>query len=96
VDEGELADVFSEAGDEPSEECDKVEDLLLSRQPEDLEDYTFAAIYIDKVFLDPKRKKRIRKAVIISVAVAAVLLGAGTGHRNGRIWNSIFPIWGLT
>ena len=75
VDEGELADVFSEAGDEPSEECDKVEDLLLSRQPEDLEDYTFAAIYIDKVFLDPKRKKRIRKAVIISVAVAAVLLG---------------------
>ena len=75
VDEGELADVFSEAGDEPSEECDKVEDLLLSRQPEDLEDYTFAAIYIDKVFLDPKRKKRIRKAAIISVAVAAVLLG---------------------
>lgn len=75
VDEGELADVFAEAGDEPSEECDKVEDLLLSRQPEDLEDYTFAAIYVDKVFLDPKRKKRIRKAVIISVVVAAVILG---------------------
>ena len=29
VDEGELADVFLEAGNEPMEECDKVEDLLL-------------------------------------------------------------------
>lgn len=75
VDEGELADVFAEAGNEPSEECDKVEDLLLSRQPEDLEDYTFAAIYIDKVFLDPKRKKRIRRVIIISVVAAAVILG---------------------
>lgn len=75
VDEGELADVFAEAGDEPAEECDKVEDLLLSRQPADLEDYTFAAIYVDKVYLDPKRKKQIRKAVIISVIAAAVILG---------------------
>ena len=75
VDEGELADVFAEAGNEPSEECDKVEDLLLSRQPEDLEDYTFAAIYIDKVFLDPKRKKRIKRIIIISVVAAAVILG---------------------
>lgn len=75
VDEGELEDVFAEAGDEPAEECDKVEDLLLSRQPEDLEDYTFAAIYVDKVFQDPKRKKRIRKAVLITVVVTAVILG---------------------
>ncbi len=61
VDEGELADVFAEAGDEPMEECDKVEDLLLSRQPKNLENYTFAAIYIDKIFTDPNRKKKIKK-----------------------------------
>lgn len=74
VDEGELGDVFAEAGDEPGEECDKVEDLLLSRQPENLDNYTFAAIYIDKVFIDPARKKRIKKIILISVIVAVVIL----------------------
>ena len=74
VDEGELADVFAEAGDEPMEECDKVEDLLLSRQPKDLENYTFAAIYIDKIFTDPNRKKKMKKIILISVIVVAVIL----------------------
>lgn len=74
VDEGELSDVFAEAGDNPAEECDKVEDLLLSRQPENLDNYTFAAIYIDKVFIDPNRKKRIKKIILISVVAAIVIL----------------------
>ncbi len=78
VDEGELADVFAEAGNEPAEECDKVEELLLSRQPADLNNYTFAAVYVDKVFTDPERKKRIKKAVtvVVIVLVAAVIIGA--------------------
>lgn len=74
VDEGELLDVFSEAGNEPARECDQVEDLLLSRQPENLDNYTFAAIYIDKIFTDPNRKKRIRKIIIVSVVIAALIL----------------------
>lgn len=74
VDEGELLDVFSEAGNEPARECDQVEDLLLSRQPENLDNYTFAAIYIDKIFTDPNRKKRIRKIIIVSVVIAVLIL----------------------
>lgn len=74
VDEGELADVFSEAGNEPAEECDKVEDMLLSRQPEDLENYTFAAIYVDKVFTNPERKKRIKKTVLITLLILLLTL----------------------
>ncbi len=74
VDEGELADVFAEAGDNPIEECDKVEDLLLSRQPDNLDNYTFAAIYIDKVFTDPNRKKRIKKIILICAVVLIVIL----------------------
>lgn len=77
VDEGEITDVFSECGNEPSEECDKVEDLLLSRQPENLDNYTFAAIYADKVFIDPNRKKRIKKIVTIAVVIAILLLIIG-------------------
>ncbi len=74
VDEGELLDVFSEAGNEPARECDKVEDLLLSRQPQNLDNYTFAAIYIDKIFTDPDRKKRIKKIILVSAVTAVLIL----------------------
>lgn len=77
VDEGEIGDVFEEAGDEPEEECNKVEDLLLSRQPENLDNYTFVAIYANKVFVDPNRKKNIKKIVMITLVIAAVILIAG-------------------
>lgn len=74
VDEGELDDVFGEAGNEPMEECDKIEDLLLSRQPEKLDNYTFAAIYIDKVFTDPKRRKKIKKIITITIIILILAL----------------------
>ncbi len=77
VDEGELADVFAEAGNDPVEECDKVEDLLLSRQPAELDNYTFAAIYIDKVFNDPNQRKRIKKIVTIAIIVLVVAIVIG-------------------
>ena len=78
IDEGELSDVFAETGNEPLEECDKVEDLLLSRQPENLDNYTFAAIYIDKVFVDPNRRKRIKKIIIITLVILILALVIGT------------------
>ncbi|MDR1548428.1 MAG: hypothetical protein LBT06_07575 [Hungatella sp.] len=73
LDSGELDDVFLEAKGEPQECLDNVEDLLLSRQPESLENYTFAAIFVDKVFLDPDRKSRNKKIIVIT-AVAIVLV----------------------
>lgn len=77
VDEGELSDVFADAGNDPAEECDQIEELLLSRQPIDLDNYTFAAIYIDKIYTDPNRKKRIRKIVIIVLVILILLLVIG-------------------
>ena len=77
VDEGELLDVFLEAGNDPAEECDKVEELLLSRQPKELENYTFAAIYVEKVFQDPNRKRKIKGIIRITVVVWILLLVVG-------------------
>lgn len=74
LDGGELNDVFSEAKGEPKELLDNVEDLLLSRQPENLDNYTFAAIFIDKVFLDPNKKNRTKKIIIITVVVIVIVL----------------------
>lgn len=73
VDEGELKDVFAEASEEPQPIVDAVEDMLLSRQPEGLEKYTFAAIFFNKVFVDPNRKRKIRKILMTAIPVLLVL-----------------------
>ena len=49
VDEAELDDVFAEADNEVQTTVDNIEDLLLSRQPENLDNYTLAVIFINKV-----------------------------------------------
>ena len=46
----------------------------MSKQPGDLENYTFASIFVNKVFLDPNRKRRIKKIVIVTVVVLVVVL----------------------
>lgn len=74
LDDGELDDVFSEAKDDPQKSLDQVEDLLLSRQPERLENYTFAAVFADKVFVDPNQKRRVKKIVTIGIAVVVAVL----------------------
>ena len=74
IDPGELDDVFSEAKDDPRESLDNVEELLLSRQPEFLDNYTFAAVFVNKVFVDPNRKRKIRKIVTISISTAVLVL----------------------
>lgn len=80
IDEGELGDVYAEASNEPQELVDNVEELLLSRQPENLGKYTFVTLFVNKVFTDPNRKRRIRRVittiaiVLVIVAVVAVVL----------------------
>lgn len=80
VDEGELKDVFGEASTEPQELVNNVEDLLLSRQPEHLGKYTFVALFINKIFKDPNKKRRIRRIlmtvipVFVMVTILSVIL----------------------
>lgn len=74
LDEGELDDVFSEAKEEPQESLNNIEDMLLSKQPKRLENYTFASIFVNKVFLDPNRKKRIKKMTAMAIAALTLLL----------------------
>ena len=73
VDEAELDDVFAEADDEAQGAIDSIEDLLLSRQPENLDNYTLAVIFVNKVYQNPERRKRIKKIIIISVVVVVII-----------------------
>ena len=76
VDDGILKDAFADASDEPQETVDAVEDLLLSAQPEDLGSYTFATIFFNKVYTDPNRKRKIKRAVMIAIPILLVLVVA--------------------
>lgn len=76
VDDGILKDAFADASDEPQETVDAVEDLLLSAQPKDLGSYTFAAIFFNKVYTDPNRKRKIKRAVMIAIPILLVLVVA--------------------
>ena len=51
-----------------------MEDMLLSKQPADLGNYTFVTIFVDKVFTDPNRKRRIRKIILVSVIVLVIIV----------------------
>lgn len=80
VDEGEMEDVFTDASDDPKETVSNIEDLLLSRQPEDLKKYTFVVIFANKIFTDPNKKRKIKKilataaAILMTVAVVVVII----------------------
>lgn len=74
VDNGELYDVFTDTTDDPQDSVDIVEELLLSRQPDNLENYTIAAIFVNKVFNDPQARKKRKRIIIISIIVAVILI----------------------
>ncbi len=73
VDEGELQDVFAEASNDPEELVKNVEEMLLSRQPRELGKYTFVTLFINKVFTDPNKKRRIRRIIMIVIPIVLVL-----------------------
>ena len=74
VDSHEIDEVFAEATQEPQESIDTIEELLLSRQPQNLKSYTAAAIFINKIFRDPEREKRRARYIRIAIIVLIVLL----------------------
>lgn len=77
VDEAELDDVFSEADNEIQASLDNVEELLLSRQPKDLDNYTLACIFVNKIYKDPEKQKRKKRMIFILVLVILAILVIG-------------------
>ncbi|WP_425448056.1 PP2C family protein-serine/threonine phosphatase [Dethiothermospora halolimnae] len=73
IDSGEMLDVLTESK-ECQEVVDNVEDMLLSKQPKDLDNYTLAVIFIDKTYKNPKRKKRIKKIIFILIPILVIII----------------------
>lgn len=73
IDDGEVLDIFKDAGTEPQETIDTAEDMLLSKHPKELEAYSFVTIFVEKTFTDPNKKRRIKKILMITIPIIIIL-----------------------
>ena len=87
VDEQEIDEIFSEATDNPQDSVDYIEDILLSRQPEELESYTIAAIFVNKVYNDPERERKRIRYIKIAIGILIVLLIIGIIYYIWSVWH---------
>lgn len=74
LDETELKDVFAEATDDPEKTVGDVEELLFSRQPKGLNKYTFAVLFVNKIFTDPNKKRKIKRMLMAAVPVLVLAI----------------------
>lgn len=75
TDTGEMINAVS-AASEPQDVLDSIEETLLSRQTLDLQDYTLAVVFVDKIYSDPnaeKKKKTIKTAIIVTLILSIVI-----------------------
>lgn len=73
VDVGEMTDAIKDTK-EPQEALNNVEDLLLSRQPENLANYTLATIFVNKTYKDPGRRKALLKKLFYAAIPFLIIL----------------------
>ncbi len=61
----------------PQEMADNLEELILSGQKEEIDNYTLAVTFVDKVYLNPKKRWTLKKvlAVVIPVMIVLLILG---------------------
>lgn len=74
LDQSEINEVFEEATNDAEEVLNNIEDLILSKQPKQLENYTFVVIFVDKVFNDPEKKRKVKRAIKIALVIFVITL----------------------
>lgn len=63
----------------PQELADNVEELLLGKQKTEIDNYTIAVTFVDKVYLNPKKRWTFKKILAIVLPIVLVLLILGIG-----------------
>lgn len=90
IDDGELLDLFKDAGTDPKETVDTAEDMLLTKhsaktsehaiqskkkkKTNTLESYSFVAIFVNKTFVNPNIKRNIKKVLKIAIPIILIVL----------------------
>ena len=92
VDGVDFDDVFTDTGDDPQKPLDLVEDMILQVMEKDqnreIYPYTLVAIFVNKVYRDPNRKKKIKRILLIVgisllvIIILTVVIILWTNHRK--------------
>lgn len=61
----------------PQDLADDIEELILGRQKPEIDNYTLAVTFVDKVYLNPKKKLTLKKVLAILIPILIVLLILG-------------------
>lgn len=76
--EGELIECAKDAS-QPQELADRVEDCILGKLREEIENYTIAVTFVDKVYQNPKKWLSPKKILAILIPAVILLIGLGVG-----------------
>ncbi len=72
----ELLDAAKEVS-KPQELADNVEELILSKLQPEVDNYTLAVTFVNKVYLNPKKRWTLKRVLAIVIPVIVVLLAIG-------------------
>lgn len=61
----------------PQELVDNIEELILGKLKPQVDNYTLAVTFVDKVYLNPKKKWTLKTVLAIVIPIVIVLLGIG-------------------
>lgn len=73
----EMTDALVEAS-EPEQHLDLLEEMLLSKQKKIINNYTMASIFVNKVYVEDKKKKMKYVKIFVAAFLALLLAGGGT------------------
>jgi serine/threonine protein phosphatase PrpC len=76
-DSHDLRSALNDAGDDPKKAGELAERLILSAHPAELDNYTFAAVFINKVYVDPNKGKKLKLILKIAIPILILALVAG-------------------
>ncbi|MDE5910291.1 MAG: hypothetical protein K2H52_16390 [Lachnospiraceae bacterium] len=72
-DNAELLDCAKEVS-APQELADNVEELILGKLKREIDNYTISVTFVDKVYLNPKKRMSLKKILAIVIPIAVILL----------------------
>lgn len=73
-DTGDIRAALDSAENDPNLALDGLERLMLDPVPKEIDNYTAAIVFVDKVFLDPNKGKRLKKILMIAIPVLVLAI----------------------
>lgn len=77
-DNAELLDCAKEVST-PLELADNVEELILGKLKSEIDNYTISVTFVDKIYLNPKKRMSLKKILAIAIPIAVILLAVLIG-----------------